>query len=83
MPIEFNQEDFLIEKSSTEKSGYDPLSEDLEEENDIDFFKLHSKYAFTVYNDACNAGNELFIFLINQKYLPVFLEAPYSPPEII
>lgn len=83
VPVEFEQENSLVEKSPTEESSGDCSSEDLEDENNKDFFKLYNKQISIAPSAAFGDENESFAFLRNQKLQPVFLEAPYSPPEMI
>lgn len=83
VPVQFEQEISLVEKSPTEESGGDCSSEDLEDENNKDFFKLYNKQISIALSAAYGYENESFAYLRNQKLQPVFLEATYSPPEMI
>lgn len=83
LPVDFELETFLVEKSPTEESSGDCSSEDLEDENNKDFFKLYNENTSNAKFDVCGYENESFAFLRNQKLQPVFLESPYSPPETI
>lgn len=83
VPVKFEQENSLVEKSPTEESSGDCSSEDLEDEINKDFFKLYNKQISIASSAAFSDENESFAFLRNQKLQPVFFEAPYSPPEMI
>lgn len=83
VPVKFEQENSLVEKSPTEESSGDCSSEDLEDENNTDVYKLYNENTSNAKFDVCGDENESFAFLRNQKLQPVFLEAPYSPPEMI
>lgn len=83
VPVDFEHEFSLVEKSPTEEPSGDFSSADMEGENNTDVYKLYNENTLNAKFDLFGDENESFAFLKNQKLQPVFLEAAYSPPEML